>query len=171
MSEGRGARVAVVQPDQGESFWQPVPANGHVEIRISARRQPGIDALACGIQVVAPGCYIREHVHPAQDELLFCHAGQGTLLVDGEAHPFAAGTTAFVGAGHRHKIVNAGPAELQLLWTMLPGGANGLDAFFARIGRPRRPGEPAPEPFARPADVLAIEADTVFAPLPGAGAS
>ena len=44
---------------------------------------------------------------------------------------------------------------------MMPGGDDGLDDFFARIGRPRKPGEPAPEPFARPADVEQIEAATV----------
>ena len=30
---------------------------------------------------------------------------------------------------------------------MLPGSENVLDDFFARIGRPRRPDEPAPDPF------------------------
>jgi hypothetical protein len=39
-----------------------------------------------------------------------------------------------------------------------------LDEFFAAIGRPREPGEPAPEPFARPADVHANEAKTGYGP-------
>jgi hypothetical protein len=33
----------------------------------------------------------------------------------------------------------------------------GLEDFFKAIGRPRTPGEPPPAPFARPADVVAIE--------------
>jgi hypothetical protein len=52
-----------------------------------------------------------------------------------------------------------------MCWVMMPGGDAGLDDFFARIGRPRRPGEPAPEPFPRPADVEQIEAETVFTQL------
>jgi hypothetical protein len=52
-----------------------------------------------------------------------------------------------------------------MCWVMMPGGDAGLDDFFARIGRPRTPGEPAPEPFARPTDVEQIEAGTVFAKL------
>jgi hypothetical protein len=48
-----------------------------------------------------------------------------------------------------------------MTWTYLPPG---LDDFFAAIGRPRRPGEPAPEPFERPADVQAIEARTGYGP-------
>src|SRR5438094_760835 len=55
-----------------------------------------------------------------------------------------------------------------MTWTYLPPG---LDDFFAGIGRPREPGEPAPEPFARPADVHAIEAKTGYgAPIEGRGA-
>ena len=48
---------------------------------------------------------------------------------------------------------------MTFLWVFAPGG---LDDFFAEIGRPRTPGQPAPEPFARPANVAEIEARTVF---------
>ena len=41
---------------------------------------------------------------------------------------------------------------------------NYADEFFAAIGRPRRPGELPPAPFARPDDVTAIESRTGFAP-------
>ena len=52
-----------------------------------------------------------------------------------------------------------------MTWTYLPPG---LDDFFAAISRPREPGEPAPEPFARPDDVHAIEARTGYgAPIEG----
>ena len=160
------SRAYVIQPDEGDSFWQPVPANGYAEVRVSQRTDPSIRSFASGIQVIAPGCYIREHVHPAQEELLFFFEGRGEAVIDGESHPLRAGTTVYVGAGHRHKFVNSDPVrELKMCWVMLPGGAGGLDDFFARIGRPRRPGEPEPEPFARPADVERIEAETVFGPL------
>jgi mannose-6-phosphate isomerase-like protein (cupin superfamily) len=162
MIEPRTSKVFVVQPGEAESFWQPVPANGYVEVRVSHRRDPSIGSFATGIQVVAPGCHIREHVHPDQEELLCFFGGSGEAVIDGEAHPVGEGTTVYIGAGHRHKFVNPGPGELKFFWVMLPGGDNGLDDFFARIGRPRKPGEPAPEPFPRPDDVLEIEAATVF---------
>jgi hypothetical protein len=80
-------------------------------------------------------------------------------------HPFVPGTTVYAAPGVRHKIINDGPDELKMTWTYLPPG---LDDFFAAIGRPRDPGEPAPEPFARPADVHAIEARTGYgAPIEG----
>ena len=70
MSEARDTGVVVVQPDEGDSFWQPVPANGYAEVRVSHRRHPAIRSLTTGIQVIAPGCHIREHVHPREEELL-----------------------------------------------------------------------------------------------------
>jgi mannose-6-phosphate isomerase-like protein (cupin superfamily) len=165
MTSDPTSEVVVVRPDEGESFWQPVPANGSAEVRVSHRRHPGITQLATGIQVIAPGCHIREHVHPAQDELLFFFDGTGEVVIDGDRHPLCTGTTAYIGRGHPHKIVNTGAGELKMCWVMLPGGEDGLDDFFARIGRPRTPGEPAPAPFPRPADVEQIEAETVFSKL------
>ena len=166
MTDSAHSQVFVVRPDEGESFWQPIPANGYAEVRVSHRKHPSITGCATGIQVVAPGCYIREHVHPAQDEILFVFEGDGEAVIDGKSHAMPRGTTVYIGAGHRHKLVNTGPDRaLRLCWVMMPGGDDGLDDFFARIGRSRRPGEPAPEPFARPADIEQIEAATVFARL------
>ena len=108
---------------------------------------------------------MREHSHTPNQEILFCFAGKGTIIVDGMPHPFVPGTTVYAAPGVRHKIINDGPDELKMNWTYLPPG---LDDFFAAIGRPREPGEPAPEPFARPADVHAIEARTGYgAPIEG----
>ena len=56
--------------------------------------------------------------------------------------------------------VRLAPDEpMTFLWILMPGG---LDDFFAQIGRPRTPGEPAPEPFPRPENVAEIERRTVF---------
>jgi quercetin dioxygenase-like cupin family protein len=166
MTQPPDSPVVVVGPGQGEGFWQPVPANGYAEVRIAHRTDPRITGLAHGIQAVAPGGHIREHVHPEQDELLFFFQGEGRATVDGEPHPIRAGTSIYVGRGHRHRFDNTGEGELVFAWVILPGGPGGLDDFFARIGRPRIPGEPAPAPFLRPADVLEIEAQTVFSRLP-----
>jgi mannose-6-phosphate isomerase-like protein (cupin superfamily) len=103
MSEVRDTGVVVVQPDEGESFWQPVPANGYAEVRVSHRRHPAIRSFATGIQVIAPGCHIREHVHPRQQELLFFFEGQGEAVIDGRSYPLQPGTTVYVGAGHRSR--------------------------------------------------------------------
>jgi len=41
-----------------------------------------------------------------------------------------------------------------MMWLITP---HGLEDFFKAIGRPRRADEPAPAPFARPEDVVAVE--------------
>ena len=162
MADFEPGAAFVRQPDEGESFWQPVPANGYAEVRVSKRDSPKIQGFSSGIQVIAPGCHIREHQHGAEQELLFFFEGTGKVLVNGVEHPVRPGTTAYLGPWNRHKIVNDSQADLKMLWVLVPGG---LEDFFQAIGRPRTPGEPAPQPFPRPENVEEIERDTVFAGL------
>jgi len=162
MAEGERGAVVVRRPDEGESFWQPVPANGYAEIRVTAADSPRIGRFSSGVQVIAPGGHVREHQHGAEEELLFFFEGTGKAVINGEEHAIVPGTTVYVGPWNRHSFINTGERDLKMMWVLMPGG---LEDFFAAIGRPRRPGEPAPTPFARPADVDAIERRTVFRPL------
>ena len=146
-------RAVVVQPGEAPSFWQPVPANGHADPTLDPVRT-GFDALALGYQTIAPGGRVREHSHSDQVELQICFRGRGRVVVDGQTHPLHPGTACFLGYDVKHEIINEGDDELVMLWVITPPG---LENFFESIGRPRRPGEPAPTPFARPDDVGAIE--------------
>src|SRR6266446_2226339 len=115
MTEANAAGTAkgpgiVLQPEEGESYWQPVWANGYSTVKISPKN--GTLNLAMGIQVIAPGGYVREHSHTPNQEILFCFEGKGTVLVDGVPHHFVPGTTVYAGSGVRHKIINDGPGEL-----------------------------------------------------------
>ena len=162
MEQGERGVVVVCQPDRGESFWQPVPANGHAEVKVSRRDDPRVQGFSSGIQVIAPGSHIREHRHGREHELLFFFSGRGHVEVNGEPHPVEAGTTVFLGPRNAHRIVNGGADDLKMFWVLMPGG---LEDFFEAIGRPRTPGEAPPAPFPRPDDVEAIERATVFASL------
>ncbi|MGI9336063.1 MAG: cupin domain-containing protein, partial [Gammaproteobacteria bacterium] len=84
-------RAGVVQPDEGESLWQPLPANGYVELKASC--SDGETRFDSGVQCVAPGGYVREHAHDGHDELIFVYEGAGTAIVDGQEHPMRPGTT------------------------------------------------------------------------------
>ncbi len=152
----------VVQPGEGESYWQPVPANGYAEVTVSKRNDPSVSGFSSGIQVIAPGSYIREHQHGIEQELLFFFEGKGTVVVNGVDHPVVPGTTVYAGPGNSHKIVNEGTTDLKMMWVLMPGG---LEDFFQAIGRARQPGETPPAPFDRPVNVAEIEAETVFAAL------
>ena len=154
----------VVQPDEGRQFWQPVPANGFVRC-ILASQEIGAEAgFAMGTQTVDAGCFVREHMHPDNEEVILVLEGHGEALLDGErTAPMQPGTCLFLPRGRLHRFQASEDAAMTFMWLMMPGG---LETFFARIGREKQPGETAPAPFPRPADVLRIEAETVFGVVP-----
>ena len=151
--EAARRRAVVMQPDEGPSYWQPIPANGHSDPKLFPANTT-FDRLAMGYQTIAPGSRVREHSHGDQVELQICFRGRGHVLVDGVEHRLEPGTACFLGPDVRHEIVNDTTDELVMLWVITPPG---LEDFFKAIGRPRSAGEPAPAPFARPDDVVAVE--------------
>jgi quercetin dioxygenase-like cupin family protein len=152
-AEAARGHAVVLQPGQGPSYWQPVPANGHADPKL-VPAVTGYEGLSMGYQSIAPGGHIREHSHGDQVELQICFRGRGRVTVDGVSHPLVPGTACFLGYDVKHEIWNEGDEDLVMLWVVAPSG---LERFFEAIGRPRRPGDPAPAPFPRPADVVAIE--------------
>lgn len=146
-------RAVVMQPDDGPSYWQPVPANGHADPKLFPGNT-GFEGLAMGFQTIAPGSRVREHSHGDQIELQICFHGRGRVMVDGASHELVPGTSCFLGHDVKHEIVNEGPEDLVMLWVITPPG---LEHFFETIGRQRTRGEDAPAPFARPTDVVAVE--------------
>jgi quercetin dioxygenase-like cupin family protein len=156
-----GPTFVAVQPGEGRSYWQPVPANGYTTVMLSGE-QTVSGNVSMGTQTVAAGGFVREHAHPAQEELIYVLEGSGIALIQDVEHPMVQGALFYFGPNTRHKFTNTGATPLTFAWTMLPAG---LEKFFASIGRTRSEGEAAPQPFPRPADVGAIELGTVFADL------
>jgi quercetin dioxygenase-like cupin family protein len=155
MSSKRNAdhHGVVMQPGTGPSYWQPVPANGHADPMLFPANT-GFEGLSMGFQTVAPRSRIREHSHPDQIELQICFRGQGRVVVNGVSHPLVPGTSCFLGYHSKHEIINDSDDDLVMLYVISPSG---LEDFFKKIGKERQPGNPAPEPFARPEDIVAIE--------------
>ncbi len=147
-------RAVVMQPGEGPSWWQPMPANGHAEPKL-VPADTGFGALSMGYQTIPPGGRVRPHSHGDQVELQICFRGRGHVVADGERHRVVPGTACFLGPDVKHEIVNeSGDEDLVMMWLISPAG---LEDFFRAIGRARTPGEPAPPPFERPADVVAVE--------------
>ncbi|MCV0394337.1 MAG: cupin domain-containing protein [Rhizobiaceae bacterium] len=153
------SRAIVLGPDDGESFWQPVPANGFVRNLLNQDKTGGEVGFSMGVQTVAPRCSIREHVHDAHEEVIFVIDGRGVARIEGVEHPMEKGSCAYIGRGLKHHFLNPHAEPLSFTFLLMPGG---LDRFFARIGRPKSSGEPAPAPFPRPDNVAEIERETVF---------
>jgi len=148
----RGHAV-VMQPVEGPSYWQPVPACGHADPKLCPD-STRFHGLSMGFQTIAPGGRVREHSHREQVELQICFRGKGQVMVDGVPHDLVPGTACFLGYDVKHEILNEGAEELVMLWVISPSG---LEHFFEAIGRPRAAGAPAPPAFERPPDVVAIE--------------
>lgn len=159
----RRGEILVVQPGDAESYWQPVPANGHVEVLVAPSRVAMDQPFGLGTQTVPPGSHVREHAHDRNEELVYVLSGGGRAVLDGEEVPIRPGTTIFLGKNRRHMFINDGTDDLRLVWLIVPSG---LEDFFQAIGRPRSAGDPVPANFPRPADVLEIERRTVFAAQP-----
>jgi quercetin dioxygenase-like cupin family protein len=152
----------VVGDGEGKSWWQPVPANGHAEVILSSTELGSVHQFSMGRQLVPPGCRVRLHAHDRAEELFYVLNGTGVAEIDGQPHRLSPGVSLYFGHNRQHTIINDGNEDLQWLWVFMPGR---LEEFFAAIGREGKPGEPAPEPFARPADVREIEKRTVFADI------
>ena len=165
MTTQRGP-VHVVQPGDSPSHWQPVPANGFIDILMAPDMVAMETKFGFGRQTVAPGSHVREHAHDRNEELIHVISGSGRAVIEGVDHVMQPGSTFFLGRNRRHMFINETEATLVFLWLILP---NGLETFFAAVGRPKHQGDPDPTPFPRPTDVLAIEARTVFAPPPADG--
>ena len=147
-------RAVVVQPDEGPSWWQPRPANGHADPKL-VPADTGFSALSMGYQTIPPGGRVRPHSHGSQVELQICFRGRGWVGADGARHPLVPGTACFLGPDVKHEIVNeSADDDLVMMWLISPGG---LEDFFRAVGRERSRGDPAPAPFERPADVVAVE--------------
>ncbi|RYH67245.1 MAG: cupin domain-containing protein [Alcaligenaceae bacterium] len=158
--EDAHGQALVIPADVSEGWWQPQPANGHAEVILSRRNIKTVHKFSMGTQTLPPGGCVRLHAHDQSEEVLYILQGHGTAVVDGKNECMAPGTTLYLGHNKTHTFLNDGTEALKWLWYFMPGG---LEDFFEQIGQPRLTGEPAPEPFARPIDVTAIETATVFA--------
>jgi mannose-6-phosphate isomerase-like protein (cupin superfamily) len=151
---------AVIGPNDGESIWQPEPAQGYVDVNLSPENTP-YDDFSSGIQVVPPGCAVREHGHRQHHELLFFYEGTGRCEIEDSEYDIIPGTTVLFGRYARHLFENTGQTDMKLFWVFLPPG---LESWFRAIGRPRTPGEAMPEKFSRPENVEDIMETVKFVP-------
>ena len=101
--------VVVLGPEEGESFWQPLPSRGYIVNKLTPYNTPH-DSFSLGIQVLEPGAHIRRHAHERQHEVLFCYAGEGWAEVDGQRYEVRPETTLLIGraGGTRCRTPGAG---------------------------------------------------------------
>lgn len=151
---------AVIRPDEGESLWQPVPSRGYVTLKLTPETMP-YDTFTTGIQVLPPGCHVREHGHRQNHELIFIYEGTGRVEIEGQDYSVGPGATVLFGRYARHMIENTGKVDMKLFWVFMPPG---LEHWFRAIGRKRVGDEPMPSAFERPQDVHEVMERMRFVP-------
>lgn len=144
----------VIDPDEGDSYWQPVPHRGYMTVKVG----PGVEGdpdpgFAFGIQVMPPGCHVREHGHARNTEVLFVYEGTGYAEIDGVRRGIGPGTTILLGKYCGHSIVNEGDCDMKFAWFFTPPG---LDQVVRAMGVPRRLEDEPPTTFQRPVNIAEI---------------
>ena len=97
--------------DHGQLKTYDVPGMRH---RTLAGSEHGLKTLEVWAQTVDPGGATPSHKHD-REEVFGIQQGQGTIRLEEEEWPFAAGTTVIVPPGVVHQVVNTGEEELTYL--------------------------------------------------------
>jgi quercetin dioxygenase-like cupin family protein len=116
---------------------------------------------------VSPGAFVREHVHPTQEETFTGVSGSFVLEVDGEQRTIGPGDTVVIDPRTPHAFRNA-REDAHLLVTVRP--ALHLDDYFrtflglSRDGKINIPSEGLPRPLLQVALVMHKYAPEIAAP-------
>ena len=54
MNQYTKGEALVIEPEAGESYWQPIPSTGYITSKVTPYNSP-YDSFAAGIQVLEPG--------------------------------------------------------------------------------------------------------------------
>jgi oxalate decarboxylase/phosphoglucose isomerase-like protein (cupin superfamily) len=107
---------------------------GSLEIFSALLRSRCSRIIRSGLRRSQPGCFIREHTHNRNEEIIFVVESKGSVKLDGEKeYPLEFGSAVYLGMNRKHMFINPGPGPMTFVWFFIPGG---LDQFFA-------PGSPA----------------------------
>ncbi len=122
----------ILGPNEGDFYWQPVPANGFIR-NILSQATTGSDAnFSIGTQTVAPGCFVREHTHAREEEIIVVLEGRGVARIDGVEHALEKGSAVFVDKKRLHHCLHPLDEPMTFLWILMPWG---LVRFLAEMGR------------------------------------
>jgi quercetin dioxygenase-like cupin family protein len=76
--------------------------------------------LSMGVSIFEPGARPEGHVHPAEEETVYCVAGRGRLVCSEGKAELEPGVAVFIPAGTFHSTESDGPGSLELLCIFTP---------------------------------------------------
>ena len=101
-----------------------------ITIKISKTKQ-GLDNISFCIEDMNPGRKMRVHKHLNNDELIFIHKEEGTLILDEQSVKVKTGDVAFVPRGVWHGLDNTGNENLLMVFQYSPAG---FEEYFIENG-------------------------------------
>lgn len=138
----KGAAICLA-PDEGPSFWQPKPTGGSVTWKLWHGSMTS-NMFAMGTQSIPPGGRLMPRSFSRSEGMMFVYRGQGTAIVNGSSKPIGPESLIYVGRDAEHSIENTGSTDLEFVWVVTPPGSEEATRL---LGRPRQPGQAAPQPF------------------------
>jgi mannose-6-phosphate isomerase-like protein (cupin superfamily) len=106
-----------------------LPASGDREFRYLVTDEVGCRDLTQFFGVIAPG-RAPEHSH-VYDEVIYVLEGEGTLHIDGEHEPVAAGTCIHLPPLREHSLENSGEGPMKVVAVFHPAGDPASRAYEA----------------------------------------
>jgi gentisate 1,2-dioxygenase len=104
----------------------------HVPVTIKiSKAKHGIDGISFCSEIQGPGEKMRIHKHLNNDELIFIHKGEGTLILDEHSIQVKTGDVAFVPRGTWHGLDNTGKENLLMIFQYSPAG---FEDYFIENG-------------------------------------
>ena len=86
-----------------ELQWTPHPAKGVERKVFISKKEHNVDVTCMQVRI-PKGAEVPEHIHEAQDDIIYVLQGKFKLWVEGEDHNAEKGTLLRVPKGIRHKI-------------------------------------------------------------------
>lgn len=80
----------------------------------------GATQLIMGHVLLQPGEEIKEHLHDYGEESVFVIRGQGTVIIEDVPHPIQEQCVFLVPKGLRHRVVNGGSGDMELVFATAP---------------------------------------------------
>ena len=101
-----------------------------ITIKISKAKH-SIDGISFLVEDMIQGRKMRVHKHINNDELIFIHKGEGTLILDEESVEVKTGDVAFVPRNTWHGLDNTGKETLLMVFQYSPAG---FEEYFIENG-------------------------------------
>jgi mannose-6-phosphate isomerase-like protein (cupin superfamily) len=114
--------VIIAKSSQVKGYKAPVPHQRELKVLISPSLQEGVEGLAVGMTILAPGKSSSFHSHDGECETWLIVSGEGEVRVGDEREPVGPESVVFLPRNLKHQIINTGQGPLRMFWIYTPPG-------------------------------------------------